>query len=270
MRRPFGILALLFVFVLGFVGSLWAEDLLGELQKLRNLKRSKHISTDQFFLLFDNLLEKYSGTPSHEPTPYPRRQPRPVLIPPAPDSPEPPERPESPNQETDLEEDEENALPVDPSVKTFLVDMRIYVTRYWRAKNLVELITAIEFTCDGKGVSGRVMKNTPDDIRFKLPLRLTPGMHQFEVVYTARMRKASGDSASAWEQKTYRFPFGVDIQKDGKVTKVVEFIEKRGLWDSKAEAKIMDITVYKQLLANRKKNEQEAGETPSPESVDEE
>lgn len=282
MRRFAGLLLVFFLF--GFASSLQGQVLIDELRNLRNLKRTSQITTEQFFLLFDNLINKYSGgtapgsTTSPNDKPHKRRYPRPV-------QPTTTEDDQGANEANDPGGDDDlhgiipstvsgglnqSTNPSSPTAQGFKVTMKILAIRYWRAKKLVELIPSIEFLCDGQGVSGKVTKSTPDDIRFLFPLRLTPGMHAFEVVYTAKMRKTLGDSPSAWETKTYRFPFGVDIQKDCNVTKVIDFIEKRGLFDSKGEANIMDITVYNQLLAERKKTDPEPSSTTEPTANEEE
>mgnify|MGYP001582851718 CR=1 FL=1 len=85
------------------------------------------------------------------------------------------------------------------------------------------------------------------------PIYLAPGNHAFEITYAAQSRKNEGNAYGSWSPKTWTFAFQENVTGPLNVTRVMEFIEKRGFLDSKLEAKFMAANEYNATREKRKK-----------------
>lgn len=222
------------IFLFGILAPLYSQDLLGELQRLRDLKKNKQISRSQFELLLDNLIEKFSKEKQvgADPTPSSDHHFGGRIV---------------DDGVLDRGHDAED--------ETVQVTMKLLALTYWRAKNMVDLIPNIELTCDKQPVQGKIYHRADGDMRFLFTFRVSPGVHQFLVTYAARARKRVGREMGPWGPQTFQFSFSADIRNDAQIIKVMDFVARQDLLDSKPDANFMDFTDYNELLATRKKQE---------------
>ena len=246
------------------VCSVQGQDLAAKLRELKTLYEAGDITQAEYQTMRQKLLTGFtegSSTP-RRPRNHPQNHPQNFPY----DHPTPPAQPQPPSSQPPAWGQpvppvaEPPVAPVVAPPGTHLVNGNITVDAYWRAQDLVSLAYQMVFKCDGVVQVGQTASyDEGKSFTMAFPMYLAPGLHSFELSYSAQTRKNESSAYGSWSPKTWTYSFQENVVGPMSFTKVLEFIEKRGLLDSKVETKFMGIDEFNATREKRKKRELEQG-----------